>query len=269
MRWGSIEGRGVLPEPGARVTAPTGGGNPFVDTEVMKFGRAFWVLMVAGGVVPVVGNGCGDDGKAASPDTGADTAAATGGTASGGVGGTGGAATGGSIGGGGMASGGAGGIGGTTSAGGSGGMGGVVVGAGGIGGTTSAGGQGGAGGALDGGGGLPDGAGAGEAGIDAIAAGVDAESDVVRRFACGGGQCVVGESYCRFVGSGTGGTIGAGGSSGAGGSTGGPPGSCTAFPTNCTTRLDCTCFCGSPSCSSMTSQCTATDGNVFYTLFSP
>jgi hypothetical protein len=217
------------------------------DTRAMKLGGALRVLMVVGGVLPLVGNGCNSSGKASSPDAAADAAPATGGTASGGGSGTGGTAAGGSIGGGGTMMGGSGGSG-----------------------TNDLGGKG---GAVDGGGGKPDAAAAGHGGGGGagMGGGVDAGSDAVRRFACGGQECVVSVSYCQATRGGTGGGPGSGGggASGAGGSTSGPPGSCAAFPANCTTRLDCTCLCGSASCSLPTSQCSSTDGNVIYTLFNP
>jgi hypothetical protein len=161
-----------------------------VDTRFMKLGRAFWVLLVVGGTLPTVGNGCSSNGKASAPDAVADATMPAGGTANGGASGLGGGASGGArADGGGTASGGAttpgagGGAGGSGGSGGSGGTGG----SGGDGGTLGVGGRGGAGGAFDGGG------------------GVDASADGVRRFACGGEECVVGESYCRSSGGGAGG----------------------------------------------------------------
>jgi hypothetical protein len=113
--------------------------------------------------------------------------------------------------------------------------------------------------------------GRGDGGDAAIVTGVDASTDAIRRFACGSEECVVGESYCRASVGGTGGTSGSdgGGVSGTGGSSGGPPGFCNPFPADCTTRLDCTCLCGSPACNGMTSQCDVSDGAVYYTLFNP
>jgi hypothetical protein len=209
----------------------------------MKLGHDLGVLIVIGGVLVLASYGCGNS-KASAPDAAVDAAQAAGGTASGGGSAVGGAAAGGSMDGGGSS----------------------TVGVGGRGGAIGVGGQGGAGGAVDSGAGAPDGG-----GDSATAGRVDLGTDAARRYACGRETCVVGESYCRSTRGGVGGAPGVdgGGLSGAGGGSGGPPGSCFAFPADCTTRLDCTCLCGGPNCSLPTSQCTSTDGEVIYTLFNP
>jgi hypothetical protein len=213
--------------------------------EAMRL-RGSWGMLVAGCVLSLASHGCGESSKPGSLDARADAPGSTGGVASGGVSGNGGGQAG---------------VPGEVGAGGTGGVGGVGTldaarGAGGVGPMDAVGSTGGIGGvgAID------------AVGVDApIALGLEVGSDAAR-FACGGRTCVVGEAYCRTTQGGVGGAPGA---SGAGGSSGGPPGSCTSFPVTCTTRLDCTCLCGSPTCRTMTSQCDVSDGGVYYTLYNP
>jgi hypothetical protein len=209
--------------------------------------RCSWgMLLVVGCVSSLAGHGCGESRKSSPSDATADTSSSVGGAASGGVSGTGGGQAGMS---GEVGVGGTGGVGSVAAAGGAGGVGPMDV-------VSSTGGFGGVG-AID------------AVGVDALIAQDPEVGSDAARFTCGGRTCVVGEAYCRATQGGVGGAPGAGGASGAGGSSGGPPGSCTSFPVDCTTRLDCTCLCGSPTCRTMTSQCDVSDGAVYYTLYNP